>query len=276
MLYRSPICPELVHRTSTTDVLLTTYANVSELAICARVFVPASHARVKGGILPAIVIFELFRQGAFLAAHTRGSIPTDWHFVANQYDVTLLDSRIDVPRHGFAADLRVDLSITYRNNKPHMATWNFLLSVGEQLIATGVYGGRILSPSQYRALRRGALEEDGLPYSTRSKIEPAPGGFIIGWDLADSFIFRQPSDHVVSMAIMDAVLIAIPITGRPRLRTRISIEFTAFAERTAPIHLSVDPVERQTQFTVAQGGRSLARGWVDTWAASTGSPDAAS
>jgi hypothetical protein len=81
---------------------------------------------------------------------------------------------------------------------------------------------------------------------------------LVRWDERDRFIFNRGADHVVSMALIDALLSRASRSG---VAPSFGMEFNHFGELTAPIVLhavsSRSPSDKTWEFR--QTGRVIAR-----------------
>jgi hypothetical protein len=229
-----------VHRSLDSEVFLAAYTAAGESGLQADVALRADHPRVRtrhGELSPSIVL-EVFRQGAFLSAHERLGIPLEWHFVTKRAVLTWVRRPPLVPPAG---SMRCALNVQtiveeHKQGEPFSLTWKLRLLQEGHAFAVGELRGWTLAPPRYHALRRTAraLTNPGLPALTTT---PDPDVIVV-WDEQDSFLFNRGGDHVVSMALTDAVLAAATSTESTQLVT-FAMEFRRFAELTDPIHCSI-------------------------------------
>jgi hypothetical protein len=261
----------VVHRTLDSEVFLFGYTVTGELSLRADVGIPPTHSRARTslGELSSMVVLEVFRQGAFLIAHECVNVPMDWHFVTKRAALTWVQPPPLVPPFGVLwCELEVEVSIETKRGEPFLLTWNLRLSHGDRSVAVGTLWGWVLDPSRYRALRRAALaapESARRPATAQSEDETT-----VTWDDRDPFLFNRPGDHVVSMALIDAVFNGANSVDGTQLDT-FEMDFLRFAERTDPIRLNVghSPAGEDT-FEFHQLGEVIARA-----VARTGTPSSA-
>jgi hypothetical protein len=143
---------------------------------------------------------EIFRQCGYLASHVRLSVPTDWHLVTTRMELTWFgapaSSGCDDWEGSVVAFARVAKT---RKGHPFHLQLSCVLETRSVGIAIGVLHAMVLSPDDYRVVRRGMS----------AMAEPPPlhcEGREFVWDYSDRFLFNKPHDHVVSMAVTEAIL----------------------------------------------------------------------
>lgn len=208
-----------------------------EGGILASVRLPTAHPRLAPGVsLSSVVVVEVFRQGAFLLAHRVLDVPLTWHFITAVLRLRWLTAPPRMPhRAALNGVLSVRATVQTRKGQPYRVHWFLTLCIDGTDTVAGEFEGYVLEERDYRLLRRSAtrrsteLHTDGAPVAVAT-----PAGFEIHWDETDQFIFRRPSDHVVSMALVDATESAIALGAHAPLAA-LEMEFPRFAEHDTPI-----------------------------------------
>jgi hypothetical protein len=187
-----------------------------------------------------MLLLEVFRQGAFTIAHQGVGVPLTWHFVTHRLTIEWRERPASIgPLEIFHACLSVRVATRLRRGEPFRLTWTFELRTLGRLIATGVFDGWVLAPDRYFALRRTRQSE--APQNRGPRVSPTAGGWTVGWNESDRFLFTRPADHVVSMALADAVFAARDERAMGARELAFDIEFAQFAESAPEIVLRPDP-----------------------------------
>lgn len=222
-------------------------AEVEGEQLFAAVSVPSWHERMPNhqGSLPELIVLEILRQCGYLMAHSALGMPGDWHLVTT---ALALEWRATPPT--VRADVDFTCTVTGRvreGDGGHLAFHAELLSHGD-MIATGELEARCLAPRHYAAIRgfaeRASRSHANLDAPTHDGVS-GPGR-PVRWNDQDRFLFNRRGDHVVSMALVDAVL-ADAASSSTSGNVSIRMEFLRFAEQSAAILL-----ERETLGTIGQ------------------------
>lgn len=253
------VVKEWVHRTSDAEVFLTQFAPIEKDALSATVVIPRTHSQVKKarGQLSSMVVFEVFRQGAFLISHTNLQIPLGWHFVTKSSSlVWVLPPPIGSDNHALVYNLFVRVAVETKRGEPYRLFWALELFHEKNLIATGSLDGYALNTNRYRALRRtaiNALSDASGALISASRTETGETGSVVDWNEDDPFFFNRPGDHIVSMALIDTVFRSATRNVRD-----FDITFEQFAERNPPIFLKQHQGDKAESFIFFQDGATIA------------------
>ncbi|KAA9110670.1 AfsA-related hotdog domain-containing protein [Microbacterium rhizomatis] len=229
-----------VHRTRDDEVFLVD-AVVAGDRVSASGVISSGHSRMlrSGGRLPGILVLEIFRQAGFLMAHEAAGMPFGWHLVTSRVEMVWRAGPPHVASNSaFAFEVTGEVGVERRGGEPCYLQFTAELASAGRVIATGTIEAYSLAPDRYQALRRHALvaPHAHLVADTQSNDDGSPGR-VVGWDDSDPFLFNRPGDHVVSMALIEAILAAAEAhsSGRP---TSVEVEFLHFAERNSPVYLA--------------------------------------
>ncbi len=217
----------------------------------------------RGGALSRIVVLEVFRQGAFLAAHTCVGVPIDWHFVTKHIEMEwCAGPPLATGQEAlYESTLEVSVAAQEKRGEPYYLDWSLVLGDVQYPIAVGAIQGWVLASPRYRAMRRSSLASDVADEPTTASEAPGGADPQVSWDENDPFLFNRRGDHVVSMALIEAVLVALRGTSSTDVdRVGFSMDFLAFAERTSPITLRMGAAVMGEQVVeLRQRGQTIAR-----------------
>lgn len=234
----------LVHRARDGDVFISDYVfdgRVMNAAAC----VPVSHDRMAQGekILSTVLALEVFRQAGFLMAHVNVGMPFDWHLVTEKFGLVWLAEPPHVSSDGnIWFDLVGRVEVETKNTKPFRMGLEIEMVNKNDVVARGHISALSLAPHQYRALRRRSLSQQTVsrPWPAEYLIPLDDGGFTFEWTESDQFLFNRPGDHVVSMAMIEAALVASERrAGTSHIRA-VEMNYKHFAERDKRITLTAE------------------------------------
>lgn len=281
---------ELVHRTSTAEVLLTDVCPSLERNVFdAAASWPRSHPtfpRDGASLHSPLILVETMRQlGIYLPLRHYGVPPrfrlliTDLYFrldpdlepraTVNSTDVSCRAAVSDIRTgtEGTVSGLRMDVS----------------MRVGAQVFAWAGGAARFVSPARYAAMR-GAREAVRPPVPTGNCVPPDLGRIgaghardvmiAVGDDGAMSlrpadprhpFFFDHPSDHVPGMVLLEAARQAgaLASDGRCLRPTAGRLKAVSFAEFAPAARVLCVPHHRTCGFRVLQAGRYVAYGALE-------------
>jgi hypothetical protein len=212
-----------------------------------------------GGGLPGILVLEVLRQAGFLVAHVAVGVPLDWHLVTRRFGFVWECRPTVLPSApGFPFDLIGHVDVGERGALAFAAElWH-----DGAIAARGSIEAVSLAPDRYSALRRSALAGAAAQaVELTSPLSPSDRLWVVRWHDGDAFLFNRPGDHVVSMALMDAVLSRVE-SGAAGLRgVSVDMEVVQFAERTGTItlHLTEGQPRGEQRWEFRQAGLLVAR-----------------
>lgn len=254
---------QLVHRTNNDEVFLTSCESVGEATWQCAIDAPISHRRVAlrtDDALPLVVALEIQRQGGYAAAHSQG-IPIGWRFVILQFGVRWHSRGPQVEgAAGFRGALEVKSStVRAWNGMPRLLEFRFQMRDDHcERVASGRGLTLCLEPSRYAAMRKRATSEPALEeWKSEGRL------FRLHWDVNDRFLFNRPDDHVVSMALLDALEVHVNRAFPLASAESIDAEFFQFAAATRAVWLHVSGISRgRAEAAFIQDGRVIARATV--------------
>ncbi|MEV7023178.1 ScbA/BarX family gamma-butyrolactone biosynthesis protein [Kitasatospora sp. NPDC093558] len=267
---------ELVHRTLSSNVLLTGWWRTGDAAFTVAARWPAGDrffAPVAGRHSPVMLV-ETVRQASILLAHAEYDVPLEHHFV--MWDVSMTSH----PDHLLATgeDTEVELDVTFtdllmRGRKLAGMHAHLVLRIGGTVVAT--CGGRlgITAPAVYRRLRgerinrqlsfaAAPLDPKLVDRSDPQDVVLAAGGGDGAWQLradgANRSLFDHPGDHFPGMVLLEAVCQAARAeTGPGFYPLGLEVLFQQYVEFDAPCVLEVRrlPADAQGNTAVHVVGR---------------------
>jgi hypothetical protein len=252
---------QLVHRTRDSEIFLVSAGTTGD-GVHASGRVPSNHSRLPDirGVLPEILGLEIFRQVGFFAAHTAIGIPMGWHLVTTRFGLMWQTAPPIVSKS----------STFWFNVTGHaQAQANRVLRFTAELhhegvvIALGSIEALSVSPHRYQALRRRFINVATVPHNEIGTPlgDETEAGWTVRWNDQDPFLFNRPGDHVVSMALIEAVLAGARRESDERYSLSVDMEFHNFADRNATITLrrtgNFNPTNQRWE--LEQNGRIVAQ-----------------
>lgn len=260
------------HRRGRGEAFLTNAEAVGDV-MTASGRVPAGHSRMpdpRGG-LPEMLALEIIRQAGFFTAHAAIGVPFGWHLVTTRLALTW---QRDAPRVSKNTPFRFDVTGRVERLTKDALHFRAELEHKQQIIAVGTIEALSIAPDRYRALRRRSLSSPAAPHHvTGSPLgELTKDGWMVRWNDQDPFLFNRPGDHVVSMALIDAVLAGARL--RAPCVVSLDMRFLRFAERDGTITLKAagDQFHDGKTWEIRQGGEIIARASTRPFPAARSTP----
>ncbi|MGA0567244.1 AfsA-related hotdog domain-containing protein [Rathayibacter sp. KR2-224] len=257
------------HRSTRSETLVWAIEQVTEQTWSAEIEIPRSHwlCHPVPSRIPVTLLAEAFRQAGLAICVAGLGMGHSVQFVVSTMTLQVETDNLYFPRFGaFEGKLEVTFAdIRYRKDLP------FILEVDYRLpgVASGHVGARVLSDSEYRAIRRHAerlgddirdagaalidtIERDSDHLRARLRV-----------DEADPFFFDHAVDHLPGMLLLHASALVHEdaFSAPPRFLT---VSFPGFGELRAETIVEADFTSHGVHAAFAQSGRAIATAITDT------------
>lgn len=249
----------LIHRALDSEAFVYQYRRAGASAIECDFRVPVEHSRLgeAGTPISVMLLLEIQRQAGYVLAHLLGA-PIGSRFVINEISTAWMGHPEKARAHtGFEGTVLAEIiDARFVKQRPRLLTYRFTFTT-TRIVATGRAVTYCVTPDQYEVLRQHS-------YVPAESIHPSlPDGSEISWDDTDRFVFNKADDHVVSMALLNALTQRLTGTGAPPIQA-LSAQFYHFGDTHRPIYLAVAPSDSPGRMTAAffQSGVSIAEATV--------------
>lgn len=233
--------------------------------------IPGSHSRMPwlGGPLREAVVLEVFRQAGLFMAHAGLGMPTGWRLITTRFGMTW---RKHPPQIGVASvfwfDVSGQASVERRGSKASYLRFAAEMVWAGRVVADGFVEAYSVAPDLYRAFRRPSHRTPPTadPVVGSPSRETPENEQPVQRDDSDPFLFDQPTDHIVSMALIETVLAAAASPGKKRKAISVDMEFLKFAECSDPITLVCEErrLNGERAWELRQAGQAIARAVTST------------
>lgn len=276
--FDQPMDRRLVHRSSTTEVFPTSFAQIGSSRHIVGLQWPRRHSFYETRRLDSAVVVETIRQLTILSCHKGLGVPPDSKFLMTgmTFDIPLpVDPLIQRSQAvELIADCEVNAPNWSGNSLRSVVISARILTQAGILLATGSGHARICSPAAYARLRSSSMPECvgqprvDVPVDHNSVgrrmaadvviAESAEhGSHVLVSDLHNPFFFDHAHDHVPGVVLIEAVRQHIA-----REQHDPFVDFSAFRAdfsrvvEYAPVATVRGPEAEAGTFIIEQGGRT--------------------
>ncbi|MGW0393812.1 ScbA/BarX family gamma-butyrolactone biosynthesis protein [Streptomyces sp. NPDC003042] len=254
----STVPKELVHRASVAEVLLTDWQRVDDTRFALTAQWPRSHSfftPIAGGFHDPMVCVETIRQIGSLLAHAEFDVPFGYHFLFQEFNLTVHPEHIRTRQTPASLDIEVTCTdIRRRGDVLAALRYEAVVRRDGELVATGEFAYTCVSPAVYRRVRPARVLEPGhrpLPLTAPAapqsvgRLSPTdvvlsplagPNRWQLRVDTNHPILFDHPVDHVPGMMLIEAARqgAAAALGHSSFLPVSVASEFKRYAELDIP------------------------------------------
>ncbi|MHA7985357.1 AfsA-related hotdog domain-containing protein [Rathayibacter sp. CAU 1779] len=251
------------HRSTRSELLVWGIEHVSGQTWWADVEIPRSHwlCHPAPSQVPVSLLAEAFRQAGLAICVVGLDLGQSVQFVVSSITVNVEVETLEFPRFGAVTGrLEVDFAeIQLRKGLPHILEVDYRLPG----LASGHVSARVLSDSDYRAIRRNAqrLGDDirGMSSPLIEITERADDTLLarLSVDESDPFFFDHAVDHLPGMLLLHAAaLLHEDVHGAPP--RSLTVAFPTFGELRAETTIRATLASNSLDVAFVQGARTIA------------------